>query len=156
MVTPAAMVFGVLLEPGERVVYFHRDDPGWQKPFLIIFGILTLFAFIGVLILAAGLMATTTVYVVTNRRFMVIEGKKGQKVSFIRHGQVKNVLRKLGPGGGVRFLDLRDGVTSLSWQAQANPPNMPALIQGFLDDPTSAERAPSVTHENFAGPVKSR
>ena len=65
MVTPAGMVFGVLLEPGERVVSSHRDDPGWQKPFLIVFGILTLFAFIGVLILYAGIIATTRVFVVT-------------------------------------------------------------------------------------------
>ena len=59
MVTPAGMVFGVVLEPGERVVYYHRDEPGWQKPFLIILGILMLIGFIGIFILIAGLMATT-------------------------------------------------------------------------------------------------
>ena len=150
MVTPAAMVFGVLLEPGERVVYYHRDDPGWQKPFLIIFGILTLIAFIGLFILAAGLMATTTVYVVTTRRFMIIEGKK---VSFIRHGQVKTVTQKMG-GSIIKWLDLSDGKTTLSWQAAANPPTMPSVIKGFLDDPSSAERAQNASHDNFAGPVK--
>lgn len=151
MVTPAGMVFGVVLEPGERVVYYHREDPGWQKPFLIILGILMLIGFIGIFILIAGLMATTTVYVVTNRRFMIIEGKKGQKVSFIRHGQVKQVTRKMG-GSIIKWLDLSDGITTLSWQAAANPPNMPAIIQGFLDDPSSPDRAPSVAHDNLAGP----
>jgi hypothetical protein len=154
MVTPAGMVFGVLLEPGERVVYYHRDDPGWQKPLLIIVGLVMLVGVIGLFILIAGLMATTTVYVVTNRRFMIIEGKKGQKVSFIRHGQVKTVIRKLG-GSIIKWLDLSDGVTTLAWQAAANPPTMPAVIMGFLDDPSSAERAMSVSHDNLAGPKSS-
>jgi len=52
----AATVYGVALEPGERVVYFHRDDPGWQKPVLIVLGILTLFAIIGIFLLAPGIV----------------------------------------------------------------------------------------------------
>ena len=148
MVTPAAMVFGVPLEPGERVLYYHRDEPGWQKPFLIIFGLLTLIGFIGIIILAAGLMAKTMVYVVTDRRFMIIEGRKGKSVSFIRHGHVKQVTRKM-TNSILKFLELTDGVTTLSYQVAENAPHMPQTLLGFLDDPSSIERAPSVPHENL-------
>lgn len=147
MVTPAATVFGVLLEPGERVLYYHRDEPGWQKPLLIIVGLIMLIGVIGLIILYAGLTATTMVYVVTNRRFMIIEGRKGKSISFIRHGHVKQVTRKM-TNSILKFLELTDGVTTLSYQVAENAPHMPQLITGFLNDPSSLERAPTVPYEN--------
>src|SRR5262245_51019644 len=102
MVTPVATVYGVPLEPGERVVYYHRSDPGWQKPFLIVLGVLTLIAIIGVVFLLIGIMASTTVYVVTTRRFIVIDGST---VSAIRHGEVKRITKKMA-GSIVKWVDL--------------------------------------------------
>jgi hypothetical protein len=60
MIMPAGMVYGVPLAAGERVIYYHRDDPGWQKPLLIVVGILLLVGVIGLFLLIAGLMADTT------------------------------------------------------------------------------------------------
>lgn len=148
MVTPVGMVFGVPLAPGERVLYYHREEPGWQKPLLIIVGLIMSIGIIGLFILYAGLTATTEVFVVTNRRFMIIEGRKGKKISFIRHGHVKQVTRHM-KNSVLKFLDLSDGVTTLSFQVAANAPHMPQLLTGFLEDPSSIERAPSVSHENL-------
>jgi hypothetical protein len=148
MVTPAAMVFGVLLAPGERVLYYHREEPGWQKPLLIIVGLIMSLGIIGLFILYAGLTATTQVFVVTNRRFMIIEGRKGKSISFIWHGQVKRVTRHM-KNSVLKFIDLTDGLTTLSYQVAANPPHMPQTVLGFLENPSSLEHAPSVQHENL-------
>lgn len=142
--TRAATVYGVPLEADERVIYFHRSDPGWEKPFLIVLGILTLFAFIGFFILYAGISAKTTVYIVTTRRYMIVEGKA---VSFIRHGDVKRATKEV-KGKVLNWYHLRDGRgTTLSWQAQANPWSMQDRIDLFLADSDAIASAPDVPFE---------
>src|SRR5262245_60645611 len=140
MTSPAlpSTVDGLILEPDERVVYFHRDEPGWQKPFLIILGLVTLIAFIGLFFLLIGLTAGTTIYVITNRRFVIIEGRKPK---FIRHGEVKQMIKKL-KNGALRWIHLIDAKnTVLMWQVVANKKNMPELLERYVDDPTAADRA---------------
>jgi hypothetical protein len=110
MIMPAGMVFGVPLAAGERVIYYHRADPGWQKPVLIVVGILLLVGIVGLFILIAGIMADTTVYVVTTRRFMIIEGIKGttgKKVKQIFHEDVRGVTKKTA-GSIVKWIDIND------------------------------------------------
>jgi hypothetical protein len=136
-------LLGITLEDGERIVYYHKHDHGWQKPFLIVIGLLTAIAVIGLLILLMGISLSTTVYVITNRRFIIISGGKP---SFIRHGAVKEMIKKLGSGGqNLYWIDLLDGAgTKLQWQVAGNEPGMPALVEAFVNDPSAAERAPTV------------
>jgi hypothetical protein len=150
MTTPAT-VFGVPLEPGERIIYFRRDDPGWQKPFLIVIGVLTLFVFLGIFILYAGITADTVVYVITTKRFLVIEGLKRPKAEFIRHGRVERLTKKVA-GSIIKWVTLEDGATLLQWQAAVNARDMPALLEKYVRDPSAAEAAPSVEFEPMPGP----
>lgn len=143
MESPGA-VFGVPLEPGERVVYFHRDEPGWQKPFLIVLGVLTLFAIIGLFFLLAGLMANTTVFVVTTRRFLIIEPKK---VSQVRHGSVKGARLQV-KGARPQWFNIsgNDG-TQLSYQLTVDEPAMHRAVKAALEAPAELANRPDVPFE---------
>jgi hypothetical protein len=154
MIMPAGMVYGVPLAAGERVVYYHREDPGWQKPLLIVVGILMLVGIIGLFILIAGLMAKTTVYVVTTRRFIIIEGWQGKNVKQIFHTDVKEVTTKM-TNSIVKWIDISDGKgTLLQYQAAANPKEMPELLEGWLKNPASLESAPTPWHDNLPSKKK--
>ena len=100
---PVAMVYGVPLEPGEEVVYYHRWEPGWLKPFLIVGGILVSFTGVGIpaaiVMLIVGLRMTTTCSVITRRRFLIIT----RKVSQIRQEQVAKVTKGVTKYGTVRW-----------------------------------------------------
>src|ERR1043165_3282458 len=98
MIVPAKQVFGVLMEHDERVIYFHRDDPGWQKPLMIVVGILLAIGIIGFLLIIMGMVAKTRVFVVTTKRWMIIEGVKNPKVLQIRHEDLGSVTKTLGAG----------------------------------------------------------
>ena len=75
-----ATVFGVPLEPGERVVSFLRVEPGWQRWVEIVVGFLLAWTFIGLIFFFGGLMSKTTCYVVTTRRFLQITRKKTEQI----------------------------------------------------------------------------
>ncbi|MCU0694916.1 MAG: hypothetical protein MUC96_00150 [Myxococcaceae bacterium] len=134
-------VFGIPLEDGERVVYYRRDEPGWQKPVLIVLGVLTLVAIIGLFFLAAGLMADTVVIVITTRRFLIVDGKKVEQV---RHGQVKNAtLRMKGNRPQWFHVQGHDG-TQLAFQLSIDAPAMQRAVDEALRAPASLEQKPEV------------
>lgn len=154
MIVPAGMVYGVPLAAGEHVIYYHRDDPGWQKPLMIVMGLLMLVGVIGLFLLIGGIMADTTVFVVTNRRFIIIEGWKGKKKKQIFHKDVKQVTKKM-TNSVVKWIDISDGKgTLLQYQAAANPKNMPELLEGWLTNPASVEDAPTPWHDNLPSKKK--
>lgn len=155
MIMPAKTVFGVIMQNDERVIYYHRADPGWQKPLLIVVGVLLLIGIIGIFILLAGLMATTTVYVVTTKRFIIIEGEKGKNVKQLRLDEIKHVTRKIGSGGqNVQWIDLADEKrqTVLQYQVANNKPEMVRLFDKWLQDPASMQDAENVWFDSVAGP----
>jgi hypothetical protein len=134
-------VFGVPLEPGERVVYFHRDEPGWQKPFLIVLGVLTLVAIIGLFFLAAGLMADTTVFIITTRRFLIINGKK---VSQLRHGAVKEARLRVKGNRPQWYTLYGHDDTQLAYQLGIDAPAMQRAVKAALDAPAELANRPEV------------
>ncbi|MDX2015730.1 MAG: hypothetical protein SFW67_36385 [Myxococcaceae bacterium] len=148
----AGTVFGIPLEDGERVVYYRRDEPGWQKPFLIVLGVLTLFAIIGLFFLVAGLMADTTVFIITTRRFLIVDGKKVEQV---RHGQVKNATLRV-KGNRPQWFSVsgQDG-TQLSFQLSIDAPAMQRAVDEALKAPAALAQKPEVPFD-VERPVKKK
>ena len=139
-----ATVFGVTLEPGERVVYFHRVEPGWQKPVFIIGGLLTFWTILGLVFFAAGLMSTTTCYVVTTRRFLQVTRKKAEQ---IRVDDIAGVrLRYKGNHLNTLALDGKPGTTDLSFDAEGRKEILP-LVQRFAKDRRVLESLPTTLYD---------
>jgi hypothetical protein len=140
-------VFGVPLEPGERVVYFHREEPGWQKPALIVAGVLLAFAILGLFLLAAGLMATTECTVVTTRRVLIITRKKTEQ---IRLDEIKKITKRI-KNGRLSWIWLERGAGQpwLSVQVSTNRGIAP-VIDTLAKDPAAFAALPSVPFDASA------
>ena len=136
-------VWGVPLEPGERVVFFQRDDPGWQKPALIVAGLLTLAGIIGFFLLLAGVMARTTCTVVTTRRFLLFDGTPRQA----RHEEVAKIVRH-SLRGRVHRYELQDVQRRalLVFDVDAAPAIAP-LLERWLTNRNVLNQVPEVPFE---------
>jgi len=144
--TAATTVFGVPLEPGERVVYFRRVDPNWNKPALIVAGVLTLIFFIGIFFLAAGLMDRTTCWIITTRRFMIIS----KKVAQMRYEQIAEMeISTTSHGNSWCYLRAKGNAMSLGYQMSVVPEIVP-LLQRYLADRNALEQAPTVAYDASA------
>lgn len=137
------MVYGLPLAAGERVIYFHRSEPGWQKPLLIVLGILLLVGIIGIFLLYAGITAAPTAYIVTTRRFIVVDGKT---VHQLAHGDVKNVTRKQTNSIAKWFHVSNGRGTTVSYQVADNPREMVSKLDAWFASPASMEDAPEVEY----------
>ena len=133
-------VFGVTLEPGERVVYFHRVEPGWQKPVFIIGGLLTFWTILGLVFFVAGLMSTTTCYVVTTRRFLQLTRKKAEQIGLDDVVGVR--IRYKGNHLDTLALDGKPGTTGLSIDPMGKKELLP-LVQRFAADRRVLESMPT-------------
>jgi hypothetical protein len=134
-------VYGVPLQPGERVIYFHHSTPGWQKPLLIVVGLLTLVGIIGLFLLFAGITAAPKAYIITTERFIVVDGSS---VSQLTRGEIKQVTRKQA-GSIVKWINLSNGRGKVvSYQIGDNPPGLVAALDRYLTDPSAQAAAPTV------------
>jgi hypothetical protein len=73
-----ATVMGVPLQPGERVVYFHKPSYAVDKAVFWIVGLLTLIVLIGIIFIVLALLVdkrNPRAQIVTNRRVIRIDGK---------------------------------------------------------------------------------
>lgn len=83
----AQLVLGVPLEPGERVIHFHKPSYTGDKIALWVLGVLTLIAVVGVAFIVWALLYDKLQpkgYFVTNRRVVSVD-KRGTPVSIPLH-----------------------------------------------------------------------
>lgn len=142
---PPPTVCGVRLEPGERVIYFHKNDEKWQRVLLIVVGLLTLVAILGIIFLLIGLnRSTPEIYVITTRRIMTLDGKLRPK--FIPHPMIRKVVRQV-KGASLRFVNFEDqNGNEVSFHVPSNKPGISELIQRYMQDPRAMEQAPTVPY----------
>lgn len=143
MTTPARTVYGLPLAAGERVIYFHRSEPGWQKPLLIVVGLLMLIAVIGLLLLYAGITAAPTAYIVTTRRFIVVDGKT---VHALAREEVKQVIRQQTNSIVKWFHFNGPRGERVSFQVADNPRGLVAKLDEWLANPASMDAAPEADY----------
>jgi len=138
-------VYGVALQPGEEVVYFHRWEPGWRKTALIVAGILLSYVLVGIVLLIVGLLMTTTCFVITRRRFLIITRKK---VRELRQEQVAKVTRGVTRSGAVQWYERSDasGATKLRYEA-SKAPGIQTLLDTFAAERNVLQWTPAVAFE---------
>ena len=105
MAAPGSTVFGVPLEPGERVVYFKQHNHAVEKWMMIILGVLFLVVIIGLIFIYLGVTAETRnpkAHALTNRRLIYWPGKgPPQSVYFAQITDMEPVRQQARGGGGL-------------------------------------------------------
>jgi len=145
---PSATVYGVPLESGEEVVYYHRWEPGGMKLFWILGAILLSFTGVGIpaaiVMLIVGLRMTTTCSVVTRRRFLIVT----KKVQQLRQEQVANIAKGVTRSGAVRWYELSDAARSTKLRYETKKaPGIQALLEPFLTERNVLQWTPAVQFE---------
>ena len=99
-------VWGVPLEPGERVIYYQRLTGIGERLFLFLIGILFLPILVGLLFLYFGVFyeqTHTRVYVITDRRIFSVTGTRKLK-EHIRLAEITKIERVFDQRRGRRFI----------------------------------------------------
>lgn len=173
----ARTVLGTPLEPGERVVYFHRPSYRADKIVLIAAGLLLLVVIVGVVLLGLGLFwerLHPRAQIVTTRRILVVDAKgRVNALRIAELGDVDAERRRAGAGGlvGVAVIALANrmarkedkrtpkfwartvAVVALGRRGQRlriptkRPLELGPLLAEIAADPSHAERAPEVAFE---------
>lgn len=136
-------VAGVLLEPGERVIFFRRDFATGTRVALFFVGLLLLPVLIGVFVLYSVFANKAAATVVTSRRYIVIEDGKPVVMA---HGQVRREERvmRVGKARGLEYIHVFDADGRRLSLNVYDDPVLRDLVNAIKDDPHAAERAPSV------------
>ena len=113
----AGSVYGMPLEPGERVIYFQRHQYGASKVILIILGVLFLVVLVGALFIYLGLTIekrSPKAHIVTNRRFIYVPGTGAPQMFPLQQIADLEPERQSagGGGGGLIGLAVRVAVTA--------------------------------------------
>jgi hypothetical protein len=158
-----ATCYGVPLEPGERVIFFHRTSHTGTVVFGIIIGILFLALYgLGLIFIILAIRIPFTnpsIYALTTRRLLLIKNNRTLKQA-VRYTDItfttNTIQRYSRPSGGptdpgywgpTRRIDLRTRVGPVSFSASDVPMMMfmPLLKKCELI-PGFAERAPTAAY----------
>jgi hypothetical protein len=154
-------VYGVPLEPGERVIYFHNASKMGSAVVTLVLGFVFIMFFIGIFLIIAGLMmlfSSPWAYVMTTRRLITI--KRGrtikQATSYYEIQHITNTIRRYSHPSGPRtepgywmstsniaLRTARSGTINIGASEVAMTMFMPLLVK-CMEMPGYAERAPSV------------
>jgi hypothetical protein len=141
--SPASLC-GVLLEPGERVVYFRHTKGIGLRVLMFFLGIGLVPILIGLLFLWVAFTDQTETTAITTRRFIRVSGKKPAEVLGLREVakvETVNGLRNL-----LIELRLRDaGGRALGVRLEGDDV-LRDLVLAIAADPSAAERAASVDY----------
>lgn len=137
---PVATVWGVPLDPGERVLYYKRFSGSGERIFLFFMGIVFLVVLCGLWLLYLAIRYEEShdrVYVITDRRLFTVSGTRKLRTQIL----IPAITRIQRVTGAKNRLNVHDASDFIIFRVLEHDRNLESVIQG-LGQPGSLPSAP--------------